>query len=105
MSGPFWRALPEGLDISVRATPRGGRDGVDGVATDAAGAQWLSVRVTAVPDNGKANDAIVKVLAAAFDVRRRDVGLVSGASARLKRFKIQGDSVRLSAVAASFLEE
>lgn len=78
---------------------------MDGVATDAAGAQWLSVRVTAVPDNGKANDAIVKVLAAAFDVRRRDVGLVSGASARLKRFKIQGDSVRLSAVAASFLEE
>jgi uncharacterized protein (TIGR00251 family) len=105
VSGSFWRALSDGIEVSVRATPRGGRDAVDGVMIDSAGAHWLSVRVTAPPDDGKANAAVAKVLAFHFDVRPRDVVLVSGATARLKRLKIQGDSGALSRIADSFREE
>ena len=37
MTGPFWKLLPDGIDVSVRATPKAGRDSVDGAKTDAAG--------------------------------------------------------------------
>lgn len=105
MSSPFWRAVPDGIEINVRATPKGGRDSIDGVMTDAAGAQWLSVRVTAPPDGGKANQAIAKILAFHFAARLRDVVLVSGATARLKRLKILGDSDHLGSIAVKFGEE
>lgn len=105
MTGPFWKPLPDGIDVSVRATPKGGRDGVDGVKEDAAGARWLSVRVSAPPDDGKATKAVAKVLAVYFGVPARDVTLVSGATARLKRFRILGNPAELEAVARNVMLE
>lgn len=105
MTGPFWKLLPDGIDVSVRATPKGGRDGVDGVREDAAGARWLSVRVSAPPDDGKATKAVAKVLAIYFGVAARDVTLVSGATARLKRFRIKGNPAQLEAVARNVMLE
>ncbi len=105
MTGPFWKPLPDGIDVSVRATPKGGRDGVDGVKEDAAGARWLSVRVSAPPDDGKATKAVAKVLAVYFGVPARDVTLVSGATARLKRFRIMGNPAQLEAVARNVMLE
>ena len=105
MTGPFWKLLPDGIDVSVRAIPKAGRDSVDGAKTDAAGAQWLSVRVSAPPDDGKATKAVAKVLAIHFGVAARDVTLVSGATARLKRFRILGDPARLEAIARNMMQE
>lgn len=105
MTGPFWKLLPDGIDVSVRATPKGGRDGVDGVREDAAGARWLSVRVSAPPDEGKATKAVAKVLAVFFGVPARDVTLVSGATARLKRFRLKGNPAQLEAVARNVMQE
>jgi uncharacterized protein (TIGR00251 family) len=105
VTGPFWKLLPDGIDVSVRATPKGGRDGVDGVREDAAGARWLSVRVSAPPDDGKATKAVSKVLAVYFGVAARDVTLVSGATARLKRFRIMGNTAQLEAVARNVMLE
>ncbi len=105
MTGPFWKLLPDGIDVSVRATPKGGRDGVDGVREDAAGARWLSVCVSAPPDDGKATKAVAKVLAIHFGVAARDVTLVSGATARLKRFRIMGNPAQLEAVARNVMLE
>ncbi len=105
MTGPFWKLLPDGIDVSVRATPKAGRDGVGGVREDAAGARWLSVRVSAPPDDGKATKAVAKVLAIHFGVAARDVTLVSGATARLKRFRIKGNPAQLEAVARNVMLE
>lgn len=105
MTGPFWKLLPDGIDVSVRATPKAGRDSVDGAKTDAAGARWLSVRVSASPDDGKATKAVAKVLAIHFGVAARDVTLVSGATARLKRFRILGHPAELEAVARNVMLE
>lgn len=105
MSTSFWRALQDGIEIAVRATPKGGRDTITGVMTDASDACWLAVRVSAPPDGGKANEAVCKLLAFHFGVRVRDVTLASGATARLKRFRISGDPARLSGIAADFQQE
>ncbi|MCY7417327.1 MAG: DUF167 domain-containing protein [Chloroflexi bacterium] len=72
--------------VLVRLTPRAGRDSVEGV--DAEGR--LRVRVAAPPIDGAANDALVRLLSAALDVPRSGVSIETGATARLKRVRIEG---------------
>ncbi len=55
----------------------------------------LIVAVQAPAVDGKANASIAKVLAEAFDVRPRDVTIVSGELSRDKRIEIIGDDVTL----------
>jgi uncharacterized protein (TIGR00251 family) len=70
--------------VVVRVKP-GSRKGPL-VETDAAGGLTVYVRERAV--EGKANEAVIGVLADHFGVPRRDVELVSGATARIKRFRV-----------------
>ena len=70
----------EGAQIAVRVTPRAARDAValvDGV---------VHVRVTAVPENGRANAAVQVLLAAAMEVAPSCLELVRGQSGRDKVF-------------------
>jgi uncharacterized protein len=71
--------------ITVRVTPRGGRDAIDGWAGDV-----LRVRVSAAPADGKANEAVVRLLARALGVPPSDVRLVSGARGRTKVLEVAG---------------
>jgi uncharacterized protein YggU (UPF0235/DUF167 family) len=59
------------------------------------------VRVTAPPDGGRANEAVLIVLARAFAVAPRDCRLRSGASIRWKRVRILGDPEALATRAAA----
>jgi hypothetical protein len=78
--------------ITVRLTPRGGRDAIDGWDGDT-----LRVRVAAAPVDGKANDALLRLLAKALGVAPSQLTLVSGAQGRVKTITIDGltaDEVR-----------
>jgi uncharacterized protein len=75
--------------ISVRLTPRGGRDALDGWDGDV-----LRVRVSAVPVDGKANDALVRLLAKALGVAPSQVTLVAGAQSRVKVVEVEGVSAQ-----------
>ncbi|GAB4325184.1 MAG: DUF167 domain-containing protein [Dehalococcoidia bacterium] len=70
--------------LNVRVTPRASRDAIEGF--DDAGV--LRVRVTAPPADGAANAAVARLLAKSLGLPARDVVLVSGVSARLKRFDV-----------------
>ncbi|OBK62711.1 hypothetical protein A5656_10260 [Mycobacterium gordonae] len=48
----------------------------------------LTIYVPEQAADGKANDAVTRVLANYFDVPRNRIELVSGAASRLKRFRI-----------------
>ncbi len=71
--------------IALRVAPGAARAKVVGRQ----GAVW-KVRVTAPPEGGKANDAVVRLLADALDVPRRDVAIVSGHGARDKVVTLAG---------------
>jgi hypothetical protein len=90
MSGRAWSPTPDGAVVLVRLTPRGGRDAIEGVEELADGRSVLKVRVRAVASEGEANAALVKLLAKALGVPPRDVRLVAGATARLKRVQVTG---------------
>jgi len=76
-------ATETGVVLSVRVTPRGGRDAILGW-DPAAGV--LHVRVSAPPLDGAANRAVAALLADRLSLRPRQIVLVGGASARDKRF-------------------
>lgn len=86
-----YRARDGGVDVFVRLTPKSARDVVEGVEVTDDGRAHLKARVRAVPEKGKANQALVKLVAKAFGVRASDVELVSGDTARLKTLRIAGD--------------
>ena len=81
-------ARSEALLLHVRVQPRAGRDEVAG---------WhdavLRLRVTAAPHDGRANAAVVDLLADALDVAPSRVALVRGATSRDKLFRIAGLSL------------
>jgi uncharacterized protein (TIGR00251 family) len=92
-----WTATADGVALAVRLTPKGGRDSIDGIETLSDGRLVLKARVRAVPSEGEANAALVKLLAKALDVPARSVAVIGGATARLKRIAIEGDPAELIA--------
>jgi uncharacterized protein (TIGR00251 family) len=79
---------PEGALLAVRVQPRARRDEVVG---------WqgttLRVRVTAPPAEGRANQAVITLLAEVLDLPRSAIGLVSGAASRDKLVRVAGHSL------------
>jgi len=59
---PF-KVVPEGLEVQLRVTPDASRDAIGDVVADAQGNGALKLAVTAVPEKGKANTAVIKLLA------------------------------------------
>jgi uncharacterized protein YggU (UPF0235/DUF167 family) len=72
--------------ITVRLTPRGGRNAIEGFGADGR----LRVRVAAPPADGAANEAQVRLLADTLGVPASHVTIVAGASARLKLIEVAG---------------
>ena len=70
--------------LRVRVQPGAGRDEVIGWREDA-----LRVRVAAPPQDGRANVAVTRLLAAALGVAPSTVKLVRGAAARDKLFRVR----------------
>ena len=74
--------------FGVRLTPRGGADRVDGVLDGV-----LRARVAAPAVDGAANQALLRLIADLLGVPRRDVRLLSGATARTKVIALDGVGV------------
>lgn len=92
-----WTVGADGLAVVVRLTPKGGRDAIDGVEHLADGRSVLKARVRAAASEGEANAALVALLARSLGVPPRDVTLVAGATARIKRLAVAGHGPTLAA--------
>lgn len=83
--------------LSVRLTPKGGRDAIEGIEQLSDGRSVLKARVRAAPSEGEANAALCALLAKSLSVPRRDVSLAAGATSRIKRVAITGHGPTLAA--------
>ena len=82
---PIFSATRDGaIQFAVRVSPRASRQAVEGVAVEADGAKLLQIAVSAPPEDGKANEAVLAVLARSIGIARSRLSLVSGLSARRK---------------------
>ena len=81
----------------VRLTPHAAKDEIGGIETTADGRTHLAARVRAIPDKGKANAALEKLVAAWLGVARTRVTVSAGFTQRLKTLRIKGEAGELAA--------
>jgi uncharacterized protein YggU (UPF0235/DUF167 family) len=74
--------------LHVRLTPKSTIDRIDGWGTDDRGRAFLKVRVRAAPIEGRANAALLALLAKTLDLPKSRLSLAAGDTARLKAIDI-----------------
>ena len=87
---PPWRVSGDAVLLSLRLTPKSSRDALEGIETLADGRSVLKARVRAVPEDGKANLALLRLLADQMDLPIRALSLATGATGRTKVIRIGG---------------
>ncbi len=93
-----WRRDASGaVRLEVRVTPGAGSDVVGGVHAGAGGAVRLAMRVSAPPEDGRANAAVLSVISEALGVAKSSLLLASGEKGRHKTIVISGDATALGA--------
>jgi uncharacterized protein (TIGR00251 family) len=79
------KGTPQGSTLKVRVAPGASREKIAGLHGDA-----LKVAVREPPEKGRANEAVVRLLAAALGVRAGDVAVVRGHASRDKVVLFRG---------------
>ena len=88
---PF-QAVPDGVRVRLKVTPKAKRNQFGGLLDEPDGGKALKVSVTAAPEGGKANGAVIALLAKEWGVAKSAISVVSGATDRRKLVEIRGPS-------------
>jgi uncharacterized protein len=98
------RPTATGIILQVRLTPKSSADEVSGVEDTASG-RALKARVRAIPDKGKANDALIKLLAGWLRCPQSRLSLASGGKSRIKQVSVEGEPGALLARLRALLDD
>ena len=90
-----YTAVPDGVRLALRLTPRAARNSVDGIVSDADGRPLLKLRLVAPPVEGAANEALIAFLAKTLSLRNADITIRSGDTGRIKILHLAGDSAAI----------
>ncbi len=104
MSAVPWARTATGLRLTVRLTPRGGREALGGLRRDQAGRAQLLARVSSPPVEGAANKALVKLVAKVLGVAKSAIAITAGETARVKTLEISGDPAALERALKALVE-
>ena len=96
------RAADRGVRVRLRVTPKASRTAVAGIVPRADGTA-LKVAVTAAPEAGKANDAVIGLLAGQWRIPKSALTLLSGATDRNKTLHVAGPPERVMADISAWL--
>jgi uncharacterized protein (TIGR00251 family) len=94
--GPVIEAT-DGVRVAIRLLPRAKSDRLIGLAVTAGGGCTVKASVTAPAQDGRANEALLRLLARSWKLPRRDLSIVAGLASRNKTVRVAGDPHRLSA--------
>ena len=103
-TGP-WAARDGGLALRVRLQPKATRSGFDGLGADAEGTQHVRARVSAAPEGGRANRALIKLVAGALKLPASDISIAAGVKARRKTLMSAGEPGALGLRVEQWLED
>ena len=79
----FFEIKEDSTLVRVKVATKASKNAIIGVRNGE-----LLISVTAVPENGKANEAIVKLLSKSFRCAKSKINLISGSKSKNKLFKI-----------------
>lgn len=101
-------AVADGVVVTIRLTPRARRDALDGCGEEPGPRgpeRVLRAAVTAPPEDGKANAALIALLAKAWRLPKSSFTLRAGAAHRVKRVHIRGEAANLLPALARHLRQ
>ena len=98
-----YRVISGGIDLYIRLTPKSSRDAVGGLF-EAQDKAYLQACVRSVPEDGRANQALIELLSEELGVPRSTLSLVAGHTARLKTVRIEGTGQALERAVAALVE-
>ena len=87
-----YSVTPSGLSLALRVVPKAKRNRIDGVVDEGDGRTALKVAVTAAPEAGKANAAVIALLAKEWRLAKSAIRVTRGGANRRKTVAIEGDS-------------
>lgn len=96
-AGPILASAPGGVRLRLRVRPGAARNAILGRTVLADGEAALLVAVAAPPSEGRANAALVELLAKVWRLPKSGLTVVAGASGRTKLLHIEGDPAALMA--------
>src|SRR5205807_1230278 len=91
----------DGVRVRIRLTPRASANRLAGLVAEADGGVALKIMVTAAAEQGKANEALIKLLAGTWHLAKSDISIIAGAGDRRKTLHVAGAAPRLLAVLAA----
>jgi hypothetical protein len=96
---------PSGVRVRLRVQPRARRDRIDGLVAEADGGIAVKLAVSAPPEDGKANAAVIALLAREWGVAKSALDVVAGVADRRKVVHVRGSPAELAARLARWIEE
>lgn len=102
-----WKIHTDGLRLRLRVTPRARRNAINGILETPGDKEGpsLKVSVTAPPADGKANAAVLALLAKALHVPKSTLSVITGTTGRNKLIHISGDGPTLIPMLEALAEE
>lgn len=98
------RRVDAGIMLKVRLTPKSSRDAIAGVE-EFGGEAVLKARVRALPEDGRANAALERLIARWLKVPPSSVSVAQGGKSRAKQVMIEGDAETLARLIEARLGE
>ncbi|NVJ90755.1 MAG: DUF167 domain-containing protein [Methylocystaceae bacterium] len=86
----------DGLRLFIRLTPKAKKTAINTMMTDGDGKCVLKASVTAVPEKGKANSALIKLLSKEWKLAKSNFKVISGETDRNKTLLLKGDAQALA---------
>lgn len=91
--------------MAVRVTPKASRERIQGIAVDDDGRAAIRISVTAAPEDGKANAALIRLLAREWRVPRRAISVALGRTDRRKVLAVTGPPAELAERIETWMRE
>jgi uncharacterized protein (TIGR00251 family) len=92
-----FQPVSAGVRLRLKVAPKSKRNEIGGLLDEPDGGKALKVAVTAAPEDGKANAAVIALLAKEWGVAKSAISVVTGATDRRKLVEIRGPSQELLA--------
>ena len=83
--------MSEKQTITVKLTPGAKQNKVTGWEEDLFGDRTLKVQVTAIPEKGKANKALIALLSKHWKISKSAITIIRGETSRTKILEISSD--------------
>ncbi|SCA58173.1 conserved hypothetical protein [Candidatus Terasakiella magnetica] len=95
MSEALFTLVGTDVRLQIRLTPKSKKNAINTIINDAQGQMALKVSVTAVPEKGKANAALIKLLSKEWKLAKSDIEISAGELNRHKTLLLKGGGVSL----------